>query len=204
MAGREEEGGYCGRRALRPRMRQVPRRRRPQAAGPRGSRCARRQSVRLAGRGRGLDRDRPPYFLRRLPQHAQPILGARDPRSPAVEGAPDDLRHAAAAWRVHLVQLRARHPGALQLWLGYFAQPENAHVRGEAADRPAAAAHVGGGAGLHRRAGRAVGARLYAQVRHARAHQRGGLHLDGQGARLHRPGQALHDRRAHRHEPIPE
>ena len=31
-----------------------------------------------------------------------------------------------------------------------------------------------------------------------------GVHLDGEGARLHRPGQALDDGGAHRHEPLPQ
>ena len=47
---------------------------------------------------------------------------------------------------------------------------------------------------LHRQAGRAVGVAVDAGEGPAAAHQRRGVYRDGQSARLHRPGQAVHDR----------
>mmetsp|Transcript_11982 Transcript_11982/g.27165 ORF Transcript_11982/g.27165 Transcript_11982/m.27165 type:complete len:295 (+) Transcript_11982:503-1387(+) len=185
-------------------MRQVPRGRGAQARGPRGARRPRRQGLRLAGRGWRLDRDGPAHLLRRLPQHDEPLLGARHRGPPAVEAPPDDIRHAGAARRVHDLRLLRGRPRAPELRAGDPPEPEDAHHAGEAADRTAAAAHARGGPEVHRRAGRPLGAAVHAAVRHARPHQRRGLHRDGQGPGLHRPRQALHDRGAHRHEPLPQ
>mmetsp|Transcript_27786 Transcript_27786/g.80565 ORF Transcript_27786/g.80565 Transcript_27786/m.80565 type:complete len:217 (+) Transcript_27786:302-952(+) len=158
----------------------------------------------MARPGRRLDRDWPTHFLRRLPEHDAIVQRAGHRGSPAMEAPPDDLRDARAARGVHDIRLHPRDASPAELRLRDLDEPEDAYPSRKAADCATSVANVDRGPVIHRRPRRHFRPRVHAAAWNARQDQRGGLHCDGKGFGLHRPGEFVHDCRVDSHEPIPE
>mmetsp|Transcript_42042 Transcript_42042/g.135158 ORF Transcript_42042/g.135158 Transcript_42042/m.135158 type:complete len:313 (+) Transcript_42042:337-1275(+) len=156
----------------------------------------------MAGRRRRHDRDGPAHLFWRVPKHDEPLPGARHRGPAAVEGAPHDVCHAAAARRVHLVRLPRRCARAAQHGGGHPGQHRDALAPRQGADGARPAADAARGPAVHRRAGRAERQGVHGQVRHAGDGQRGDLHRDGKGARLHGPRPHVDGGGAHRDESL--